>query len=75
MIDTQELRLGNIVLFKGEPVIVKGIHTGMVFLNGVMRPSVDNIHIEYTPIPASEICLQPLPISDFLLESMKRVRW
>jgi len=75
MIDTQQLRLGNIVLFNGEPVIVKGIHTGMVFLDGVMWPSTDAIHIEYNPISASEDCLQPLPLSDFLLESLKRARW
>jgi len=75
MIDTQELRLGNIVLFNGEPAIVKGIHTGTVFLDGVVRPSADDFHMEYNPIAASEECLQPLPLSDFLLESLKRGGW
>ena len=37
MIDTRELRIGNIILFQGEPVKVMGIHTGTVLLDGVMR--------------------------------------
>lgn len=72
MIETKELRLGNIILFNGEPVKVMGIHTGTVLLDGVMRPSANGIDIEYNPIPASENALQPLPINDFLLETMRK---
>ncbi len=75
MINTSELRIGNIILFNGEPIAVKGIHTNSVLLDGVMRPSVNGIDFEYNPIPAKEDCLQPLPLSDFLLESMKRSRF
>lgn len=72
MIDTRELRIGNIILFQGEPVKVMGIHTGSVLLDGVMRPAANGIDIEYNPIPASEDALQPLPLNDSLLESMKK---
>ena len=74
MINTSELRIGNIILFNGEPIVVKGIHTNTVLLDGVMRQAADGINIEYNPIPAIEDCLQPMPLSDFLLESMKRGR-
>lgn len=70
MIDPKELRLGNIILFNGEPVKVMGLHTGTVLLDGVMRPSVNGIDVEYNPIPASEEAVQPLPLNDFLLETM-----
>ena len=72
MIDPRELRIGNIILFQGEPAKVMGIHTGTVLLDGVMRPSANGIDIEYNPIPASEGALQPLPLNDFLLESMRK---
>lgn len=74
MIDTSELRIGNIILFGGAPVVVKGIQTNTVLLDGVMRPAPDGINIEYNPIPANEDIVQPLPLCDFLLESMKRGR-
>lgn len=72
MIETKELRLGNIILLSGEPVKVMGVHTGSVLLDGVMRPSANGIDIEYNPIPAKEDALQPLPLNDFLLESMRK---
>lgn len=75
MIETKELRLGNIILFKGEPVKVMGVHTGTVLLDGVMRQSANGIDIEYNPIPASEDVLQPLPLNDFLLETMGKGRF
>ena len=74
MINTSELRIGNIILFNGEPIVVKGIHTNTVLLDGVMRKAADGINIEYNPIPANDERLQPLQLSDFLLESMKRGR-
>lgn len=74
MINTSELRLGNIILFNGEPVKVKGIHSNSVLLDGVMRPAANDMGVEYNPVPANEDSLQPLPLSDFLLESMKRGR-
>ena len=64
MINTSELRIGNIILFNGEPIAVKGIHTNSVLLDGVMRPSVNGIDFEYNPIPAKEDCLQPLPLNE-----------
>lgn len=70
MIETRELRIGNIILFQGEPVKVMGIHTGSVLLDGVMRRSDNGIDIEYNPIPAQEDILEPLPLNDFLLETM-----
>lgn len=70
MIETRELRIGNIILFHGEPVEVMGIHTGSVLLDGVMRPSANGIGIEYNPISAQEDTLEPLPLNDFLLETM-----
>lgn len=74
MINTSELRIGNMILMGGEPVVVKGIQTNTVLLDGVMRPAADGINIEYNPIPANDDAVQPLPLSDFLLESMKRGR-
>lgn len=65
MINTEELRIGNILLFQGEPVKVMGIHTGTVLLDGVLRPSANGIEIEYNPISASEEVLQPLPLTDY----------
>lgn len=75
MIETKELRIGNIILFSGEPVKVMGIHSGTVLLDGVMRPSANGIDIEYNPIPAGEDALQPLPLNDFLLETMGKGRF
>lgn len=75
MIETKELRIGNIILFKGEPIKVMGVHTCTVLLDGVMRPSTNGIDVEYNPIPASEDALQPLPLNDFLLESMRKVKF
>ena len=54
---------------------MKGIHTGTVFLEGVMRPSADDIHIEYNPIRACDDFLQPLPLSDAFFESLKLGKW
>ena len=48
-----------------------GVQTGTVLLDGVMRQSANGIDIEDT-IPASEDALQPLPLNDFLLESMRK---
>lgn len=75
MIDPSELRIGNIILFNGEPVKVMGIQTGTVLLDGVMRQSANGIDIEYNPIPADEDVLQPLPLNDFLLETMGKGRF
>lgn len=75
MVDTKELRLGNIILFSGEPVKVMGIQTGFVLLDGIMRPSANGLDIEYNPIPANEDVLQPLPLNDFLLETMGKGRF
>lgn len=75
MIETKELRLGNIILFNGEPVKVMGIHTGSVLLDGVLRPAANGIDIEYNSIPASEAVLQPMPLNDFLLETMGKGRF
>lgn len=72
MIEPKELRLGNIILFNGEPIKVMGIQTGTVLLDGVMRQSANGIDIEYNPIPAREDVLQPLPLNDFLLELMNK---
>lgn len=72
MIDPTELRIGNIILFQNEPAKVLGILSGSVLLDGVMRPSGNGIDIDYNPIPASENALQPLPLNDFLLESMRK---
>ena len=65
MIDTNELRIGNIILFQGEPAKVMGVHTGSVLLDGVMRPSANGIDIEYNPIPASEDALRPCHLTTF----------
>ena len=69
MIKTSELRIGNMILMGGEPVVVKGIQTNTVLLDGVMRFAADGINIEYNPIPANDDVVQPLPLSDLLLES------
>ena len=75
MINTKELRIGNIIMFQGEPVKVMGIHTGTVLLDGIVRPSANGIGVEYNPISASEEVLQPLLLNDFLLETMRKGRF
>lgn len=74
MINTLELRIGNIILFNGEPVVVKGVFPDVVYLDGVVRQSASGNGVEFKPILISDASVQPLPLNDFLLEQMQRNR-
>lgn len=72
MINPSELRIGNIILFKGEPIKVVGIRLGSVMLDGVMYETNNPQHsYEYHQIPVSEDVLSPLYLSDALLERIR----
>lgn len=70
MINLEELRIGNIVLFGGQPIEVKEIRTGEVCLDGVLRQASDNIHFEFNPVLADSGDIQPFPLNHFLLEQI-----
>lgn len=74
MIDSCELRIGNIILFHGEPIVVKGVLSEVVYLDEVVRQSANGNVVEFIPILTSDASVQPLPLNDFLLEQMGRSR-
>ena len=74
MIDSCGLRIGNIILFHGEPIVVKGVLSEVVYLDGVVRQSASGNGVEFKPILISDASVQPLPLNDFLLEQMQRNR-
>lgn len=75
MINTNELRIGNIVLYNREPIVVKGVAEDAVFLEGIERTMIDGVHREYQPIPANDASLEPFPLNDFLLEQMRKGKY
>lgn len=70
MINTNELKIGNIILYNGEPIAVKGVMEDAVLLDEVERRAIDGVHKEYQPILANDSSLEPFPLNDFLLEQM-----
>lgn len=74
MINSLELRIGNIILFNGEPIVVKGVLPDVVYLDGIVRQSTVGNGVEFIPILTSDASVQPLPLNDFLLEQMGRNR-
>ena len=65
MIDTKELRRGNILLLSGNIVRVAEIGTGHVCLKDINRPT-DNPQypFEYNPISAADVNLQPYNLTE-----------
>ena len=75
MINPQELRIGNFILFNGEPTMVKGILADAVMLDGTMPLEGDGTYEEHITIPANNDSLKPLPLSGTLLEALRKGRW
>ena len=72
MITPSELRIGNIILFNGEPVKVMGIQSGTVMLEGVMYETGNpNFPYEYRQIPADDASLEPIPLIDDILQKIR----
>lgn len=69
MINPTELRIGNVILFNNQPILVHGIRTNGVMLDGVLYNTGDPLHqFDYTLIETGDQRLQPLLLEDFLLE-------
>ena len=75
MINTSELRIGNIILYNGQPIVVKGVMEDFVLLEGIVRNANDGVQNEYKPIPANDSSLEPLPLNDFLLEQLGKGKY
>jgi len=75
MINTCELRIGNIILYNGAPITVKGVTENAVILEVVEHSAIDVIHYEYQLIPANNTSLEPFPLNDFLLEQMGKGKY
>lgn len=59
MIDTQDLRIGNYVLYHNQPVMVQSVSAGDVLINGMS-------------IAASDSNVSPIPLCDYLLTNIRQ---
>lgn len=72
MINTTELRIGNYILFNKQPIMVKGVTTSAVMLDGVMYETGNpNFPYEYRLIPADDARLEPIPLIDDILQKIR----
>lgn len=71
MINPLELRIGNVILFNNQPIMVHGVRSNGVMLDGVLYNTGDPLHpLDYEWIYAEDQRLQPLFLEDFLLEQI-----
>lgn len=72
MINTQELRIGNYVLYKDQAILVKGVKENTVFLDDVLVETYNlNQPYDYKPISADDACLRPIPLCDAILPKIR----
>ena len=72
MINPSELRIGNYILFNKQPIMVKGITTNAVMLDGVLRTTDNpNFPYDYQLIYAGDDRLQPIPLFDDILQKIR----
>ena len=68
MIDSKELRINNILLFNNQIAVVKGIFSGNVCLDGVLRQTGNPMcPTDYREISVNDPAIQPLPLSDSII--------
>ncbi len=72
MINPRELRIGNYVLYNNQPIMVKGITTNTVMLDGIMYDTGNpNYQFDYKRIYAGEACIRPIPLCDTILQKIR----
>lgn len=72
MINPNELRVGNYVLYNNEPVMVKGVTANAVMLDGVMYDTGNpNYPFDYKHIYAGEDCVRPILLCDTMLQKIR----
>lgn len=68
MIDSRELRIDNILLFNNQIAVVKGVFTGHVYLDGVLRITDNPIYPnDYREISVNDPAIRPLPLGDSII--------
>ena len=73
MIDIQELRIGNYVLYNDQMVLVKGGTENNVFLDSVLVDTYNLNHpYDYKPISADDDCLRSIPLCDAILQKIRQ---
>lgn len=73
MINPSELRIGNVILFNNQPIIVRGIKEVGVMLEGVMFQTGDPLRpYDYQLIYAEDQRISPLLLNNRLLDLVMR---
>lgn len=73
MINTLELRVGNYVLYNGQPIMVNGITYNTVMLDGILLATENpNYPYEYKHINANDESIEPIPLCDLILETIRQ---
>ncbi len=73
MINTLELRVGNYVLYNGQPIMVNGITYNTVMLDGILLATENpNNPYEYKHINANDESIKPIPLCDLILETIRQ---
>lgn len=71
MVNPSELRIGNVILFNDQPIIVHGLRTNGVMLDGVLYNTGDPLRqFDYQLIYEGDQRLRPLLLDDFFLEQI-----
>lgn len=71
MITPEEIRIGNIILFNDQPIVVVGVGKNYVMLDGyVFETGNPQYPYEYHKVLAGDERVKPFPLKDFLLEQI-----
>ena len=72
MIEPTELRVGNYILYKDQPAMVKGVTANTVILDGVMFETGDpSFSFHYKTIYAADNSLRAIPLCDTILQGVR----